>query len=349
MGMKEVLTAYGWDDAVAYSEIEGGHIHATYKIELPDGTNAIIQTINTAIFSSPEKIIHNQLQYATLCKQQQKELIQVPSLIPTLSGEHLFTDSNGNVWRASQWIENGITIERSNDPSIAFETGSIIAWLHRLNVDETAHFEVILPDFHFLPLRLNQLGEAKKARTSYSSIESELLSKIDFYSEKVLLIWETPLPKHLTHNDTKLNNILFDSKHRKAIALIDLDTLMVDTLLFDFGDALRSLASSSKEDSTALDAVYFDLNVFYAFTKGYASNMKDQLTLAEKKVLFEAILLMPLMIGARFLTDYFNGNTYYKVDYPEHNLHRAQNQLALCDSIYAQQTAIKNILADQLG
>ena len=157
------------------------------------------------------------------------------------------------------------------------------------------------------------------------------------------------IPIRVTHNDTKINNILFDRHTGKAVCVIDLDTVMPGSMLYDFGDALRMGGSTALEDETDLSLVSFDIEAFRAFSRGYLSEMKNELTRKELELLPFSVKLLTYECGVRFLTDYLNGDTYFKTRRPGQNLERARNQFKLVEDIAAKEDVLANIVKDIYG
>ena len=170
------------------------------------------------------------------------------------------------------------------------------------------------------------------------------------FADKVVAGMESgEIPIRVTHNDTKINNILFDRQSGKAVCVIDLDTVMPGSMLYDFGDALRMGGSTALEDETDLDKVCFDVEAFKAFAKGYLSEMKEELTHKELELLPFSVKLLTYECGVRFLTDYLNGDTYFKTQRPDHNLDRARNQFQLVADIAAKEAELTNIVKGLCG
>ena len=160
-----------------------------------------------------------------------------------------------------------------------------------------------------------------------------LLMREDIYSEIVEGLEDGSIPYRVTHNDTKVNNVMMNKDTGKFMAVIDLDTVMPGSLLFDYGDGIRSTASSALEDETDLSKVYLDLDLFRAYTDGYLEEMAEYITIDELFLMAESIRIITLELAIRFLNDYINGDTYFKVNYEKHNLDRVRNQIALAKDI----------------
>ena len=172
----------------------------------------------------------------------------------------------------------------------------------------------------------------------------KILANAEFADKVIQGMESGEIPIRVTHNDTKINNILFDCKSGEAVCVIDLDTVMPGSMLYDFGDALRMGGSTALEDETDLDKVCFDVEAFKAFTRGYLAEMKDELTQKELELLPFSVKLLTYECGVRFLTDYLNGDTYFKINRENHNLDRARNQFKLVDDISAKEVELAGIV-----
>lgn len=197
---------------------------------------------------------------------------------------------------------------------------------------DTLHETIV--DFHNTPVRFAQLREAaeKNAAGRLSQVEAEMAFAAQREADGSLLmdlLREGKLPLRVTHNDTKMSNVLMDNETGKAVCVIDLDTVMPGLTAFDFGDSIRAGASTAAEDEADLSKVHFDLDLFAAYTEGFLSAAGDALTPLELQTLPDGARLMTLEVGIRFLADYLNGDVYFRTAYPEHNLVRARNQFQL--------------------
>ncbi len=208
-----------------------------------------------------------------------------------------------------------------------------------------------IQDFHHTPKRIEALREA--IRQDRAGRAGSVQREIDFalenasWADCVVKGMEAGrIPVRVTHNDTKINNILFDRDTGKAVCVIDLDTVMPGSMLYDFGDALRIGGSSAAEDETDLDKVWFEEGAFEAFAKGYLSEMRETLTEAEMALLPLSVKLMTYECGIRFLTDYLNGDTYFKIHREHHNLDRARNQFKLVADIGNKEARLAQLVGD---
>ena len=208
-----------------------------------------------------------------------------------------------------------------------------------------------IADFHHTPKRIDALRAAIKADTAgrAATVEREIeyaLSNTVFASTVVDGMADGTIPVRVTHNDTKINNILFDIYSGKAECVIDLDTVMPGSMLYDFGDALRMGGSTAAEDETDLDKVHFDTECFRSFASGYLSETRDILTSAELELLPVSVRLMTYECGIRFLTDHLNGDVYFKIHRENHNLDRARNQFRLCRELKEREPELRKIIQE---
>lgn len=341
-----------------------GLINDTYKVTTEgDGDDYVLQRINNAVFTDVDLLQHN-IEAVTRHIREKFEAAgekdikrKVLRFIPLESeGEQsgvligrkpkTYYFDGLKYWRVSVFIPDAYTYDTvdSHYSEMAGEAfGSFEATLSDIpdKLGET------IPDFHNMELRLRQLVQAvreDKAGRLHEDEHSEgqelhkILAEIDKYGEEMCkaeqLHREGKLPKRICHCDTKVNNMMFD-KDGNVLCVIDLDTVMPSFVFSDFGDFLRTAANPVAEDSPELDKVDFDMNIFKAFSSGYIKGTRSFLSPIEKENLPYAACLFPFMQAVRFFADYINGDTYYKIKYPEHNLVRTRNQMRLFESAMA--------------
>ncbi|MBU2651339.1 MAG: phosphotransferase [Bacteroidetes bacterium] len=309
-----------------------GHIHKTYlvKTNTPGVSGYILQKINHNIFKQVPELCLN-ISKITKFMHSGLELLQ------TRFGSFHYKDDDGGYWRMFNYIPDSRVYERTSDLRLANEAGRAVGSFQHQLAGFSEELTVILPHFHDLKRREKELDQAilndnaKRLNTSRELI-LEYKKHSAFLNEYESQLKDVSVPIRITHNDTKLNNILFDNKGNH-ICLIDLDTVMPGYAAYDYGDALRTLANNAIEDATNINEVSFNMEICRAFTKGYLSKAKAFLTAKEIRLLPEAPGLMTYIIGIRFLTDYLNGDTYYYTRYEKHNLIRARVQLTLLNQI----------------
>ena len=260
------------------------------------------------------------------------------------SGKTYWTDGQ-TYWRISVFIRDAFTYETVN-PAYSYYAGKAFGQFEAMLADIPDTFGETIPDFHNMELRARQLKDAVQADAAGRMKEPEvqaILKDLQQYEEEMCkaerLYREGKLPKRICHCDTKVNNMLFD-KDGNVLCVIDLDTLMPSFVFSDFGDFMRTAANTVAEDDPAIEKVALRMDIFEAFAKGYIEGATF-LTPIEKENLPYAACLFPYMQAVRFFADYINGDTYYKIRYPEHNLVRTRNQVALFHAAYEKQAAMK--------
>ena len=263
---------------------------------------------------------------------------QTFTVIKTLSGDNLVYTESGEYYRLQRCID-AITVESGNF-DILLTVGETFGRFQNQLAEFPANtlYEVI-PNFHNTAKRYLDLEEAIKNnfKGRAALVENEIKYARSFKDQTSIIVDgldSGKIPLRVTHNDTKLNNVLLDKNTFKGICVIDLDTIMPGSYLYDYGDALRFAASSADEDEHDLSKVFFDMDKFEAFTKGYVSQLKNKLTESEIELMAFSVELMTYECGIRFLTDYLNGDTYFKIHYPKQNLMRTKAQFALAQDIH---------------
>lgn len=319
-----------------------GLIHGTYLIEAGD-LKFILQEFNNGVFQYPERISHNQ----RLVKSQGDEnLLKFQLPLPILnSDKKLITEWNGKLFRLFEFVY-GRTIQEITALEQAFLAakayGIFAEWGKAV---DTNQLQESIPNFHRLDLRFAKLQEVASEKGNLPAEDEEVL---DFYLGQSELIaeykeYQAVLSNRLTHNDTKINNLIFSHDLKKVEALVDLDTLMSGYLMYDFGDLVRTVACSKSETSQNWDAIKIEIPVFEQLLKGYWDGVKSLATVEEARSLILAGEVMTCIMGLRFFTDHLQGNVYYKVEYTEQNFHRAKNQMILLQSLQANKSELEKI------
>ena len=332
-------------DACEVSELGNGLINDTYLVKTTEGHKYVLQRINHNVFRDIPGLQHN---IATITSHLRNKYIargmndidrRVVSLIQHRDGKATWIEADGEFWRMISYIDRSKTLEEVN-PSTAEAAGLAFG---RFEADlsdlETPLIETI-PDFHNMELRLCQLREAIAADPVGRAAEvSDILDKINDRAERMTagerLVRAGRLKKRPCHCDTKVNNMLFDENSDEVLCVIDLDTVMLSTVFSDYGDFLRTGACTAPEDEPDTEKVGVDMEIFKAFTKGYIEGTRGFLTETERKMLPHAAALFPYMQAVRFLTDYINGDIYYRTRYDKHNLVRTLAQIKMLESVEA--------------
>jgi hypothetical protein len=343
-------------EGIRASRIGSGHINDSYLIEtdVPHG-KYVLQRINHSIFKNVEGLMSNiALVTQHLGKKIEEkapytENLSPISLIEKKTGEYLHTEPDGTYWRLYNYIPGTVSYDRVESESLAFAGGNAFGRFQYLTADLPGnHLIATIPDFHHMGKRLATFH--KTVTNDPKGRVKGVLNEIHFvlsHSEEMMelqkLIDEGELPVRVTHNDTKFNNILFTSE-AKVACIVDLDTVMPGTILYDFGDAIRTGTNKANEDEEDLSKVNIDLALFRSYTDGYLSVAKHFLTRTEKENLAFSAHFMTFIIGLRFLTDHIDGDNYYRIHFPNHNLQRAKAQFKLVESMEQNRQEMERIV-----
>ena len=333
-----------------------GLINDTYKVttEEADCPDYVLQHINNAVFQDVELLQHN-IETVTghirakLEKTAADDIDRkVLTFVKADNGNTYTQDEEGRYWRVMVFIPRAKTFEAVT-PDYAYFAGKAFGEFESMLTDLPEQLGETIPDFHNMELRIRQLREAVAANPAgrlaeVQEIVDELEANADTMCQAERLYREGKLPKRICHCDTKVNNMMFDEEGR-VLCVIDLDTVMPSFVFSDYGDFLRTSANKTAEDDPNLENVAFDEDVFKAFTRGYLESASVFLTPLEIELLPYAVALFPYMQCVRFLADYINGDTYYKIKYPTHNLDRTRNQLKLYHCVVEKTPMMKNFIA----
>lgn len=343
---------------VAINPTGNGHINDTFKITMESNgtkTNYILQRINQYVFKKPEELMSNMIRVTEhirkkVLEQGENADERCINLYPALDGKKWYLDPDGNYWRLYRFVENAIGYETAPGPEIVYEAGKAIgqfqSWL--ADIPGGPMYETI-PFFNhpvFLVDHFKEVLEKDSHQRAASAKEIiDLVLSKAYDMQKLYRLGEAGLlPLRISHNDTKINNILMDPVTNEAICIIDLDTIMSGFALNDFGDSVRTSCNQGAEDDPDLDNVKINLENFEAFTKGYLSKAKSFLTPVEVENLAFSAMLYPFLIGLRFITDYLDGDCYFKIHHENHNLQRAKAQFKLMQDIEANLATMEGIV-----
>lgn len=323
-----------------------GHINHTFLVS-DKSKSMVLQRINTKIFTDPILVMHNAVnisQHLRFKRQQQQYPLQVVCPITTISGALYLDLAENGFWRAIDYLPYSDTIEVVDTPEqamLAAEAfGHFGAALSDLSSNNIAD---VIPNFLNLPQRMDQLHDAMVNDVQNRLVHCKkwldlCLNQTELFA--ILVQYEANLPVRICHNDTKINNMLFDKRDNSSLAIIDLDTCMKGYLMYDFGDMVRAFCSPEPEDSTDLANVYARPEIIIAAAKAYIGSLDGIITPLEKRSLWLGTKVMPLMLGIRFLTDYLKGDIYFAINYPTHNLDRCINQLTIYQSLLQQEAQL---------
>ncbi|MDO6618492.1 aminoglycoside phosphotransferase [Shewanella sp. 10N.286.52.C2] len=323
-----------------------GHINQTYLVKWPAG-QMVLQQINTTVFTKPDvlidnaaKVSHHLIQKSTLGEYQ----LDVISPVVLKDGSLSVNLGDKGYWRAISYLANSHTIEVvTNQDEAKMAASAFGHFAHALSDLDANSLQDVIPNFLNLPLRIQQLKQAVADDKSQRLADCQqwvdlVLSQQALFAELAQV--EQQLPLRICHNDTKINNMLFDKRDMSSMAVIDIDTCMKGYLMYDFGDMVRAFCSPEEEDSTALDKVIARPEIIKAATQAYTEQLSAILTPLEKRSLWLGIKVMALMLGSRFLTDHLNGDVYFGIHREGHNLDRAANQLTIYNSLVAQEAQL---------
>jgi Phosphotransferase enzyme family len=342
-------------DFVGGEFLKVGHINDTYLVDSDSRgirEQFIFQRINHFVFHDPERLMAN---FEKITRHIRAKLERIPgrdpdretlNLVQARSGRSFHLSSDGNCWRAYRFVGNAHIINVATKPEEAFEAGRAFGCFQKLlsDLDASSLYETI-PFFHHTPRRFARfkevlakdgLGRAREARDAVDfALRREAITSVITDALEA-----GRLPLRIAHNDTKINNVLFDNRSGKAICIIDLDTTMPGSPLYDFGDMVRTTTSFAAEDERDRAKIKLELEMFRALADGYLEEAADFLTPQELDLLVFSGRLITFTIGLRFLTDFLEGDIYFRVHRPGHNLDRAQAQFALVESMEKLETAL---------
>ena len=314
--------------------MEGGLINRTFKVTCELKSPFLLQQINTNVFKNPEEVQSN---YILLSQYAEFEFtgLKMPWPVYLNKSETLFADENKNYWRAFQFIENSKSVNSAATAAQARATAKTFAKFTSAFDDlNVSLLKETIPGFHDLSLRYQQFEEALKTELYERMAKTlpliEQLKQRERYKHFYEIITESDeFPKRVMHHDAKIANILFHQITGKVICLVDFDTAMPGYFFSDLGDMIRSMTCRQDENSLDYAGINIRKNFYEAIVDGYLSIMGKQFTVSEKKYIHYSGLLIIYMQALRFLSDYLNGDVYYKTTYPEQNFDRAKNQLTL--------------------
>ncbi len=330
-----------------------GHINDTFLVEGP--CDYILQRMNKAIFTKPWEVMENIVGVTSFLKDKIKksggdELRETLTVIPAEDGQSWYRDESGEFWRMYYRIRDAVSYDQVETEQDFYESAAAFGNFQQLLADypaETLHETI--PGFHDTEARYRTFCQAVKE--DICGRAKEAAQEIEFFREReetasVLgkLLSEGRLPLRVTHNDTKLNNVMLDQKTGKGICVIDLDTVMPGLAVHDFGDSIRFGASTGAEDEPDLSKVSCDLHLFQLYTQGFLSGCQGSLTELELAMLPMGAKMMTYECGMRFLTDYLQGDVYFKTHRKGHNLDRCRTQMKLVADMEAKWQQMEQIV-----
>ena len=351
--LESIIAQFQLDGApVAVYPAGNGHINTTYRIDTDGNKSYILQHVNTSVFHDPHGLMRNIAAVTSfLSSQVENPDREVLHLIGTRDGKPYLETQDGEVWRLYDYVSDSVCLDVA-DKDLFYETGYAFGKFQSQLADFPAEtLTETIPDFHNTAKRYEAFDAILKAdplgRAAGVKPEIEFaLSQREHACTLTRMTERGELPLRVTHNDTKLNNILFDAETRHALCVIDLDTIMPGLGIHDFGDAIRYGANSAAEDEKDLDKVHFCLDLYEACTRGFLEACGDKLTEAELACMPLAAKAMTMECGVRFLTDYLAGDVYFKTHRPEHNLDRCRTQFKLVQEMNDSWDEMQRIVRD---
>ncbi len=308
-----------------------GHINQTYKVTTDEGFSYVLQHINKYVFTNPPQLMENASRVTNFIRAQGSVALH---FVEQCDGSYCYEDQDGEYWRCYEFVE-GFSMDAAETPEDFYQSALAFGQFQNQLSDFPADtlYETI-PNFHNTPDRYRQLKETIAAdpigrlASAQPEVEFYLVNEaMGCRLQQMLTAGELPL--RVTHNDTKLNNVLLDNETRKPLCALDLDTVMPGLSAYDYGDSIRFGAATAAEDEQDPSKMKLDMELFHIYTKGFLE-AAPSLTDAEVKALPLGAFTMTLECGSRFLKDYLDGDKYFRTVYPEHNLVRARTQMALC-------------------
>lgn len=359
---EEILSKFGFKGSFASCEKFGnGHINKTYLVhyKLDDGAEKqyVLQQINTNAFQNVDALMDNVFAVTSYLRKQIKAYggdadRETLHYIHTTDGKKYYRAEDGSCYRAYVFVKDSVSHDSVDSPELFKKSGVAFGRFQNMLSDypaETLHETI--PNFHNTQWRYEQFEKA--AAANLSGRKDTCASEMEFVRARkgdcsvfVDMIARGELPIRVTHNDTKLNNVMFDKNTDDCVCVIDLDTVMPGLALYDFGDSIRFGANTAVEDETDLSKVSISLDYFRAYTEGFLSACGASLTDAEIENLAFSAKLMTLECGMRFLTDYLDGDTYFGTAYPEHNLVRARDQFKLVEDMEKHMPEMQQIVRE---
>ncbi len=341
----ELLGRFNFEGKIKSIEVNNsGHINGTYLLtyETDGGRTVkyIFQRINTTVFTRPVELMENINKVTEYIRRRAEEEGKDParstlSIVRTKDGMLYTVDADGEYWRAYDFIDGCTAYQMVEKPHDFYNAGVALGIFQKTLADYPSdQLTETIKNFHNTPVRYDDFRRAVREDLSgrRGSVQEEIAffdARKDFYGIVTDGIADGRIPLRVTHNDTKLNNVLMDSQTDEVVCLIDMDTVMPGSALYDFGDSIRFGTNTAAEDEPDLDKVHFNIDLYREYTNGYLSEMKDKLTPDEIRLLPESAILMTLECGMRFLGDHLNGDVYFSIHRPGQNLDRARTQIKL--------------------
>ncbi len=340
--MNEMVSRFRLEGTPILCEKFGpGHINETYLIVTNQPHLYILQNVNTRIFTDPEGLMENIRRVTEHLRKKDPDPRHVLRLVPTTEGSLYILTAERQLWRVYEYITGGVSMDAAQTAD-DFRQSAVAFGAFQCDLADfpAAELKETIPRFHDTPNRYRNLRQAM--RENRSGRLDRVGAEIAFLAEReekagtlTQMIRSGELPLRVTHNDTKLNNVMLDEKTREPMCIMDLDTVMPGLVAYDFGDSIRFGASTAVEDEPDPDKVHLDMGLYRAYADGFLSACGSRLTEAEVDSLPLGAWTMTVENAVRFLSDYLDGDTYYHTDYPDHNLVRTRTQIRLAAEMEA--------------
>lgn len=311
-----------------------GHINETYLVVTDQDVHYILQKINAHVFKHVDKLMENIVGVTQYLAQSDPDPRHVLTVVPTAESKTYLQDADG-YWRMYIFVTDSVCLDKVTNEDEFYQSALAFGTFQNQLADYPAHtLHETIPNFHNTPVRLKNLENAiaKDVKGRLKNVQPEVdfvLSRRRDCGYMMGLLQNGQLPLRVTHNDTKLNNVMLDAQSKTPLCVIDLDTVMPGLAANDFGDSIRFGASTAAEDEKDLSKVELSLHLYRIFTRGFLKACGSKLTALEIETLPYGAKLMTMECGIRFLTDYLEGDVYFHIQYPEHNLDRARTQFKL--------------------
>ena len=352
MSIQKAAFAFQLDGTPISCEPFGhGHINSTFKICTDKGKEYVLQRINKYVFKNPVWVMKNAAAVTNYLQQKVSDPRMVLHFIPATTGKYYHKDEEGEFWRMTDFV-GGFSLDLPESDEDFYQSALAFGRFQEMLSDYPADslFEII-PNFH------NTIDRYEKFK---ESIRIDGVARVEEVEEDISFLLEREalggtlqkmldagiLPLRVTHNDTKLNNVLLDKTTRKSLCVLDLDTVMPGLSLYDFGDSIRFGAATATEDEKDVSKMKLDLHLFQVYTRGFLE-AAPSLTAMEVALLPLGAIIMTLEVAVRFMTDYLDGDLYFKIAYPDHNLVRARTQMALVADMQEKWSEMNRIVAEE--
>ena len=334
--MQDILSAFRLKGRPVFCQRFGeGHINETYLTTCDSGLSYILQKINTNTFRDPVGLMENVSAVTDFLARRAQDPRRTLQIIRARDGKPYHVDEQGAYWRMTNFVPSSVCLQKAETTRDFYNTGLAFGRFQKLLADfPAATLHESIPKFHDTRDRYRQLREAiaqdKAGRAASCRTEIDFAMAREAEAGQIVEALESGrLPWRVTHNDTKLNNILLDYDTREPLCVIDLDTVMPGSSLYDFGDSIRFGAATTAEDETDLSRVSMSLDLFEVYTRGFLTGCGGSLTELELQMLPIGARLMTLECGTRFLADHLNGDVYFRIHRENHNLDRCRTQFKL--------------------